>query len=73
MKKKKLFFIFGGSWGPLCRTHVNENFRAARPHHRADMYNKGKKITASFFIYIWATIYKNVNFWLFGGPWMAHK
>ena len=43
-KKYILFFIFGGSWGPLCRTHVNENFRAVRPHHAQirHMYNKGK-------------------------------
>ena len=32
-----LFFIFGGSWGPLCRTQVNENFRAVKPHHRVDI------------------------------------
>ena len=35
------------------------------------MYNKGKKELPVF--HIWATIYKNVNFWLFGGPWVAHK
>ena len=23
--------------------------------------------------HIWATIYKNVHFWLFGGPCVAHK
>ena len=38
---KYLFLLFGGGGGvlvgPLCRTQVNENFRAVRPHHRADV------------------------------------
>ena len=36
-EKIYFFFIFGGHGGPLCRTQVNENFRAVRPHHRADI------------------------------------
>ena len=42
------FFIFGGPGGPLCRTQVNENFRAVRPHNRADIRITREKITASF-------------------------
>ena len=38
-----LFFIFGGSRGALHRTQVNENFRALRPHNRADKFIKRKK------------------------------
>ena len=39
--KKYTFFIFGGSCVALCRTQVNENFRAVRPHHRVG--KQGKK------------------------------
>ena len=45
------FFIFGGSWGPLCQTQVNENFRALRPHHRADICITREKNNCQFFIY----------------------
>ena len=50
-KKKILFFIFGGPGGPLCRTQVNENFRAVRPHHRADICITREKNNCQFFIY----------------------
>ena len=54
MKKILLFFIFGGgggSWGALRRTQVNENFRALRPHYRADKFIKREKNNRQFFIY----------------------
>ena len=31
------FSYLGGLGGPLRQTQVNENFRAVRPHHRADI------------------------------------
>ena len=36
-EKNILVFILGGgdTGGPLCRTQVNENFRAVSPHNRA--------------------------------------
>ena len=44
-----LFSYLGGPGGPLCQTQVNENFRAVRPHNRADIcITRGKIITASF-------------------------
>ena len=46
--RKKPLFIFGGSWGPLRRTQVNENLRAVRPHDRADLCITREKITTSF-------------------------
>ena len=51
MKKIILFFIFGGSWGALPRTQVNENFRAVRPHNRADKFITREKNNRQFFIY----------------------
>ena len=41
--------IFGGSWGAL--TQVNKNFRAVRPHHRADICITREKNNHQFFIY----------------------
>ena len=44
------FYYLGGGGvlvGPLCRTQVNENFRAVRPHHRADVCI-ARQITTSF-------------------------
>ena len=37
--EKNIYFLsyLGGPGGPLCRTQVNENVRAVRPHHRADI------------------------------------
>ena len=52
MNKIILFFIFGGSWGgALRRTQVNENFRAVRPHNRADKFITREKNNHQFFIY----------------------
>ena len=45
------FFIFGGFWGALCRTEVNENFRAVRPHNRADKFITREQNNNQFFIY----------------------
>ena len=45
--EKNIFFhILGVLWGSLRQTQVNENFRAVRPNHRADICitrEKGKK------------------------------
>ena len=51
--KQNLLFVFisGGSWGPLCRTQVNENFRAVRPQHRVDICITREKNNRQFFIY----------------------
>ena len=46
------FSYLGGPRGPLCRTQVNENFRAVRPHHRADIICiTREKNNSQFFIY----------------------
>ena len=45
------FFIVGGGGGPLCRTQVNENFRAVRPHHRADICITRENNNHQFFKY----------------------
>ena len=42
LKYEKIYYFFhiwggGGPGGPLCQTQVNENFRAVRPHNRADI------------------------------------
>ena len=51
MEKIILFFIFGGSWGALRRTQAKENFRAVRPHNRADKFITREKNNYRFFIY----------------------
>ena len=52
MKTKYTFFSYlGGPGGPLRRTQVNENFRAVRPHHRADISITREKNNRQFFIY----------------------
>ena len=53
---EKIYFFsyLGGPGGPLsclCRTQVNENFRAVRPHHRADICITREKNNCQFFIY----------------------
>ena len=48
MKKNNTFFIFGGPGEALRRTQVNENFRAVRPHNRADKFITREKIITSF-------------------------
>ena len=51
-EKNILFFSYlGGPGGPLRRTQVNENFRAVRPHHRADICITREKNNRQFFIY----------------------
>ena len=61
--KNILFFhIWGGPGGPLCRNQVNENFRAVRPHHRADICITREKNNCQFFIY--GTQYTKM--WIFG-------
>ena len=74
MLKKNLyfFFIFGGSWGALTSNPGERKFQGSKTSSQSrHMYNKGKKLPRVF--HISATIYKNVYFWLFGGPWVAHK
>ena len=50
---KNIFFFsyLGGPGGPLCRTQVNKNFRAVRPHHRADICITRGKNNDPLFIY----------------------
>ena len=75
MKKYILFSYLGGPGGPLCRTQVNENFRAVRPHHRADICITRGKIMASF-SYMGHNIQKCAFLAIRGGgggPWVAHK
>ena len=53
MKKINFFSYLGGPGGPLCRTQVNEIFRAVRPHSRADIILciTREKHNCQFFIY----------------------
>ena len=51
MIKIYFFSYLGGPGGPLRRTQVNENFRAVRPHHRADICITREKNNQQFFIY----------------------
>ena len=60
-----ILFIFGGSWGPLCRTQGYQMCRAVRPHHRADKFITREKIITSF-SYMGRNV-KNAHFELFGG------
>ena len=65
MKIIILFSYLGGpgGGGALRRTQVNENFRAVRPHNRADKFITREKIIPSF-----SYMGPNVNFFgLFGG------
>ena len=41
----------GGPGGALRRTQVNENFRALRPHNKADKFITREKNNHQFFIY----------------------
>ena len=66
MKNKNYFFIFGGSWGALMSNPGERKFQGSKTSSQSrHMYNKGKKELPVF--HIWATIYKNLHFWLFGG------
>ena len=51
MKQKIFFSYLGGPGGPLCQTQVNENFRAVRPHNRADKFITREKNNHQLFIY----------------------
>ena len=66
MTKIIFFSYLGGPGGPLRRTQVNENFRAVRPHNRADKFITREKIITSF-SYMGPNV-KNAHFGLFGGP-----
>ena len=68
---RPLVSYLGGPGGPLRRTQMNENFRAVRPHHRADMRTTRKKITTSF-SYMGHNI-KKCAFLAIRVPWVAHK
>ena len=46
-----LFSYLGGPGGALRQTQVNENFRADRPHSRADKCITREKNNHQFFIY----------------------
>ena len=72
MKKIIFFSYLGGPGGPLCRTQVNENFMAVRPHNRTDKFITRGKNNHQFFIY-GPQCEKNAHFGLFGGAWVAHK
>ena len=50
---KNIYFFsyLGGPGGPLHRTQVNEIFRAASPHNRADICITREKNNHQFFIY----------------------
>ena len=64
MKKKKSYL--GGPGGALSRTQVNENFRALRPHNRADKFITREKNNHHCFIY-GPQCEKNAHFGVFGG------
>ena len=67
MKKKS---YLGGAGGALRQTQVNENFRALRPHSRADKFITREKIITSF-SYMGPNV-KKCAFWAIrggqGGP-----
>ena len=71
-KNNTFFFIFGGSWGALRRTQVNKNFRALRPHNRADKFITREKNNHQFFIY-GPQCEKMRILGYSGGAWVAHK
>ena len=50
-KKYTFFSYLGGPGGPLRRTQVNENFRAVRLYHRADICITREKNNCQFFTY----------------------
>ena len=64
-----IFVIFLGSWGPLRQTQEYQNFRAVRPHHKADIHVciTRAQITTSFLCM--GHNVKKVNFFGYsGGP-----
>ena len=62
----------GGPGGALLRTQVNENFRAVRPHNRADKFITREKNNHQFFIY-GPQCEKMRILGYSGGAWVAHK
>ena len=70
MKKIILFSYLGGPGGALRRTQVNENYRAVRPHNRADKFITREKIITNF-SYMGPNV-KKCAFWAIrgglGGP-----
>ena len=77
MKKKSILFSYlggPGGGGGKRRTQVNENFRAVRPHNRADKFITRNKIITSF-SYMGPNV-KKCAFWDIrggGGGWVARK
>ena len=71
------FVHIWGSWGALTSNPGLPNFRAVRPHHRANKYITMEKNNTSF-SYMGPNVYKNAHFGLFGGgggvgvAWVAH-
>ena len=70
-RKKILFSCLGGPGGALCRSQVNENFRAVRPHNRADKFITREKKSPVF--HIWAPMWKKCAFLAIRGAWVAHR
>ena len=70
-KNNTFFHIWGVLGGALRRTQVNENFRALRPHNRADKFITREKIITSF-SYMGPNV-KKITFWAIRGAWVAHK
>ena len=76
MKKIILFSYLGGpgGGGALRRTQVNENFRAVRPHNRADKFITREKNNPQFFIYgPQCEKIRILGYSGGGGAWVAHK
>ena len=76
MKKIILFSYLGGGGpgGALPRTQVNENFRAVRPHNRADKFITKEKNNRQFFIYgPQCEKMRILGYSGGGGAWVAHK
>ena len=64
-KYEKIYFFsayLGGPGGPLTLNQVNENFRAVRSHHRADICITREQNNHQFYIY--GSQYKEI--WIFG-------
>ena len=72
MKKLYFFSYLGGPGGALRQTQVNENFRALRPHNRANKFITREKNNHQFFIYR-PQCEKMRILGYSGGAWVAHK
>ena len=63
--------IYGGSWGALRRTQVNDNIRAVRPHNIAYKCITREKNNHRYIIY--GPQYDKMHIWGYiGGAWVAH-